>query len=114
MPRIEVPIKKGQHSGDVTFEQWPEWNKLAKQIWGRKHFIQKELETRSSCGGLVQGTPRWPPRPEQGDREEESSKRMLERVQGPQLHKVSQTRDKAFGFYWIRWETIGCLQRDDS
>ena len=30
-----------------------------------------------------------------------------------QLHKVSQTRDKAFGFYWMRWEAIGCLQRDD-
>ena len=38
---------------------------------------------------------------------------MLERVQGPQLYKVSQTWDKAFGFYWMRWEAIGCLQSDD-
>ena len=113
MPRIEAPIKKGQHSLVMELLSSDLNEMLAKQIWGRKHFIQKELETRSSCGGLFQGTPRWPLRLEQSDRKEELSKRMLERVQGPQLYKVSQTRDKAFGFYWMRWEAIGCLQSDD-
>ena len=58
MPRIEAPIKKGQHSLVMELLSSDLNEMLAKQIWGRKHFIQKELETRSSCGGLFQGTPR--------------------------------------------------------